>query len=104
MQRPAAHYPGMGVNRYEVIDHSTIGPEVALRDQAGRFHIAQTATERPLVGTELTGAQAKPGFDTLLSTRTGQMYRVIFDLVDCSRRRRFDPGAETQVTSRPDRR
>ena len=75
---------------YEVFDHSPIGREVALRDQAGRFHIARTAIERPLVSTELSGAQPKPGFGTLLATPTGQMYRVIFELVDCSLESIFD--------------
>jgi hypothetical protein len=78
------------VNNYRVFDQSPQGLEVALRDVSGRFHIARTSANVPNVGTELAGVLPHAGRGTLLAAENGQMFRVTFELVDCSLQTTFD--------------
>jgi hypothetical protein len=78
------------MNSYRVFDQCRLGQEFALRDAEGRFHIARTTADMPTVGTELAGVQPRPGLGTLMAATGGRMYRVTFELVDCSLQTTFD--------------
>jgi hypothetical protein len=67
---------------YFVADTNARERHIALRDPAGRFHVARTALPMPLIGDELGGALPGPGFVALHDAQ-GREHLVTFDLINC---------------------
>ena len=72
------------MNSYRVFDKCGLGNEIALCDGQGRFHIASIASHVPSVGTDLKGVLPTLGSGALMASTRGQMYRVTFEVVDCT--------------------
>ncbi len=87
------------MNSYRVFDQCRLGKEIALCDGQGRFHIASISSELPSVGSDLSGVPPTLGLGTLLASTRGQMYRVTFEVVDCSLESAFQ-RLHPQLTAR----
>jgi hypothetical protein len=72
--------------RYLVADTCTVTRLVALRDSAGRYHVAHCTSVLPNVRTVLEGLAPAIGFALLTGLR-GEVVRVIFCEVCCGPRR-----------------
>lgn len=78
------------MSSYRVFDQCGRGNEIALCDGQGRFHIASIASiasivsDVPSVGTDLNGVLPTLGLGALMACTRGQMYRVTFEVVDCT--------------------
>jgi hypothetical protein len=72
--------------KYRVFDSQTEGGRVALRDAAGRIHVARALSEPPLVGTVLAGTRPHLGYGLLFSVESGEMFRLLFETIDCGRK------------------
>ena len=72
------------MNSYQVFDQCRLGKEIALCDGQGRFHIASILSDVPSVGTNLNGVLPTLGLGMSLASTRGQMYRVTFEVVDCT--------------------
>jgi hypothetical protein len=68
---------------YQVHDASHDGRAIALRDSAGKFHVARTTSGVPLIGANLHGARAGVGFGILDGGASGHVFRVIFEMINC---------------------
>ena len=85
---------------------------MSIADQLDAAHSSWKSYQEnlPLVGADRVNNSDGVFVDTndltVLSNPKPTASRVIalYAVKHCLRRRRFDPGAETQVTSRPDRR
>ncbi len=71
------------MHRYRVIDASATGQVVALSDSVGQRHIARALHHAPCVGSCLQGGAPGLGFRVLVCLSSGQLVRVIFELVNC---------------------
>ncbi len=78
------------MNSYRVFDQCRLGKEIALCDGQGRFHIASILSEVPAVGADLNGVPPTLGLGTLLASTRGQMFRVTFEVVDCTLESAFE--------------
>ena len=58
---------------------------VALRDPAGRYHVAHCTSDLPGIEQELGGNQPAVGFALLIGT-AGKVYRLIFSQINCGQR------------------
>jgi hypothetical protein len=74
------------VHDYTVIEVEHRGAQKALRlsDDEGRFHVANISSPPPRIGARLRGHRAEPGFAILLGRSLDEVFRVSFELVDCS--------------------
>lgn len=70
---------------YRVYDTNQAARTIALRDDAGRFHLASITADLPQIGEELEGEAPALGFRVLLAP-TGQAFRAIFEHLDCGQR------------------
>jgi hypothetical protein len=68
--------------RYVVQDANIPDRKVVLQDSFGRRHLATATADVPAVGEELHGARPAGGFLLLVSERTGQVFRTIFEVVN----------------------
>ena len=57
---------------------------LTLKDDVGRYHAAWALHDQLPVGAELHGPRPVPGFALLSNASTLNVYRVIFEEVDCS--------------------
>lgn len=71
------------MHRYQVSDTNPKDQAFALRDCADRYHVARATSAVPQVGQELYGHQPSLGFHILVGVATGQVFRLIFERVDC---------------------
>jgi hypothetical protein len=69
------------MHRYLVIDTNLEDRSIALRDDAGHYHVARSSGEMPMVENLLEGPPPHLG-SALLVGRGGRVMPVIFDLVD----------------------
>lgn len=80
---------------YFVLDACAADRQVALYDSFGRYHLARVLAALPAIGTELRGSPPFPGFSLRDTSRTGEVFEVILEVVDCGRDsalRRLPPG------------
>lgn len=70
---------------YRVYDACTEACKVALQDHAGRHHLARITSALPRHWEALYGGRPVLGFCLLLSP-SGQVFRVIFEVVDLPQR------------------
>lgn len=57
---------------------------LCLSDDAGGYHVARATAAVPAPGARLLGNSPALGFGLLLGTPVAQVYRVIFEAVDCT--------------------
>jgi hypothetical protein len=69
---------------YIVDDASSDASVVLLRDRTGRRHVARVAADAPAIGSCLYGLGPSLGFALLIGAASGQVFRVTFELTDCS--------------------
>ncbi len=72
------------MHHYRVLDTSALRRAVALLDRAGRYHIARATATVPDVGLYLYGHPPSLGFHILLAAPNRQVFRFIFEFIDCS--------------------
>jgi len=72
------------MHHYRVSDTSARWRAVALQDRAGRYHIAHATAAVPDLGLYLYGHPPSLGFHILLAASNRQVFRLIFELIDCS--------------------
>lgn len=72
---------------YTVIDVSRpgAGKGLCLADEAGELHVARTTAIVPRVGSRLLGNSPRLGFGILLGQSFDEVFRVVFEVVNCSR-------------------
>jgi hypothetical protein len=73
------------MHRFHVYEACKQGQEIALADEAGRFHVARISGDPPPIGTELDGPLGNRGLERFRCTTTGQLFRVAFVELDCDR-------------------
>lgn len=73
-----------------VLDVSGERRRVALLDREGRYHVARAMAELPEVGAYLDGAYAVEGPSMLVALRTGQVYRLLVEALNCGQLETFD--------------
>ena len=73
-----------------VLDVSEERRRVALQDREGRYHVARAMAELPEVGAYLDGAYAAEGPSMLVALRTGQVYRLLVEALNCGQLETFD--------------
>jgi hypothetical protein len=71
--------------RFVVIDTNKYTRLVALRDPAGRHHVAHCTSDLPPTACELDGELPSVGF-ALLIGHEGKAYRLVFSQINCSQR------------------
>ena len=71
------------MHHYLVCDTTPTSQAFALRDAADRYHVARATSVVPQVGLELCGQPPSLGFHILVGVATGQVYRLIFERIDC---------------------
>lgn len=70
---------------YLVYDANRAAKTIALRDEAGRYHLASITAKLPLIGEELEGEPPALGFRALMDPN-GQTFWALFEHVDCGAR------------------
>lgn len=77
---------------YTVLDATPLltGQALCLRDLQGRYHVARTTAEVPAIGQRLSGSAPRIGFSMLVAVVTGQVFRVVFESLDCSQLRALE--------------
>ena len=70
---------------YRVYDASDLARQVALRDDAGRHHLARIASGLPPLSERLEGDAPALGFSLLMSS-SGDVFRAFFEAVDVEQR------------------
>ena len=75
--------------RYSVVDTNTQDRAIALQDPAGRYHVARSTSDMPSIGSHLEGELPHLGSSILLG-RHGQVFTLIFDMVNASQGDTFD--------------
>lgn len=68
---------------FDVVDTNIEDRSMTLRSARGRMHVARATAEMPEIGDVLEGLPPVLG-SALLVQASGQVVRVIFDLVDVS--------------------
>lgn len=71
------------MHRYQVSEGAPKGQAFALRDSNDRHHAVRATSAVPHVGLELCGHPPSLGFHILVGMATGELYRLIFERVDC---------------------
>jgi hypothetical protein len=56
---------------------------IALLDRAGRYHVAFATSGMPPISTYVRGFNPERGFGLLVNVQSGQVYRIVFESVDC---------------------
>jgi hypothetical protein len=77
------HHPGVHMIRYVVADTHAPSRRIALRDPAGRLHLASVQYQVPDIGAIFSGSFPRPGFHALTS-EAGDVFRVSFEQLNCS--------------------
>lgn len=72
------------MHHYRVSETSALRRAAALQDRAGRHHIACAIAAVPDLGLVLYGQPPSLGFHILLAASNREMFRVIFEFIDCS--------------------
>lgn len=75
---------------YRVYDASDSDRQVALRDDAGRHHLARIASGLPPLCERLEGDAPALGLSLLMSS-SGDMFRAFFEAIDVVQRIDLDP-------------
>jgi hypothetical protein len=72
---------------YTVVEvgHSGAQKTLCLEDEAGAWHVATAIAAVPRVGTRLLGNSPALGFGLLLGAPLDEVFRVVFEVVHCSR-------------------
>jgi hypothetical protein len=78
------------MHHYQVSEVTAKGQAFALRDGADRYHAARATSAVPHVGLDLYGHPPSLGFHILVGVANGQVYRLIFERVDCGRQVALD--------------
>lgn len=69
------------MQRFDVVDTNLEDRSMTLRSSWGGMHVVRATAEMPEIGDALEGLQ--PALESaLLVQRSGQVVRVVFDLVD----------------------
>jgi hypothetical protein len=68
---------------FDVVDTNLEDRSMTLRSARGRMHVARATAEMPEIGDTLEGLAPALG-SALLVQPSGQVVRVIFDMVDVS--------------------
>lgn len=87
-----------------VVDVNADRGLLALLDRQGRYHVAFATAGMPSVRAEVRGFNPERGFGLLVERQTGQVYRIVFEAVDCSQEKALGLLHETASaapTSRP---
>jgi hypothetical protein len=69
--------------QYLVLDMNAGQRLVALRDQCSCYHVARVTAELPPIHGQLDGAKPAVGFNLMVAQCSSQVYRMIFELVNC---------------------
>ncbi len=72
------------MDRFRVVDVSSDGTLVVLRDQSGANHVGRVTSPKLTVHDEVLGASARLGFQVLMSHDSTRYHRVILEALDCS--------------------
>lgn len=72
------------MHHYRVSDTSALRRAVALRDGAGHYYVALATAAVPDLGLYLYGHPPSLGFHIVLAAPNRQVFRLIFELIDCS--------------------
>jgi len=75
---------------YMVLDVNAELRCVALLDRLGGHHVAFAPEALPAPGEFLQGTYPAAGLNLMSAAATGQVYRVIFEAVDCDLQMTFD--------------
>jgi hypothetical protein len=75
--------------RYTVVDTDASKRLIALRDDAGRYHVACCRSLLPEVDFRLLGDLPALGIALLLDT-SGKVYRMVFSRINCDQVAVFD--------------
>jgi len=72
------------MHEYRVAQRSLDDGRLALVCNMGRCHLTRSLSEPPLVGAMLCGARPHLGFGLLLCVSSGDIFPVVFELIDCT--------------------
>ena len=73
---------GAKMHKYRVIECKADESRLALQCGSGRFHVTRALNALPAPGSILNGDKPHLGFGLLLCSRSGALYRVIFESID----------------------
>jgi len=68
--------------RYRVVSRQDGEARVALRGGFGSYHLARALSEVPPVGATLDGESPHLGFGFLRCPKSGQVFRVMFEVIN----------------------
>jgi hypothetical protein len=71
------------MHEYRVVQRSLDDNRIALVCNMGRYHLTRTLRALPLVGAMLSGAKPHMGFGLLLCLGSGDIFPVVFELINC---------------------
>jgi len=67
-----------------VVDVNAERRLLALLDRSGRYHVAFATAGAPPIHAYVRGFNPECGFGLLVEVQTGHIYRIVFEVVDCS--------------------
>jgi hypothetical protein len=70
------------MHEYRVVERLPDSALYVLQCNQGRYHVARALNVMPPVDVPLRGCKPSLGFGVLLSTTSGEFFRVIFESVD----------------------
>ena len=73
------------MHNYQVYESSSDKRRVALSDDIDRCHVGRPTAGAPAFGVKLVGLPPRLGLNVLLCARTGRIFRIIFEWIDCDR-------------------
>jgi hypothetical protein len=75
--------------KFIVVDVNAERRLIALLDRAGRYHVAFATSGLPPLSAYVRGFNPERGFGLLVNVQSGQVYRIVFEAVDCRQESAF---------------